>query len=62
MVAFRRSRGSHLEIDNEEQEASKDVVYPTPNIHPSYSQRELVELFELVVMVCDDVMIRERPT
>ena len=28
MVTFRRSRGSHLEIDSEEQEAPKDVVYP----------------------------------
>lgn len=62
MVAFRRSKGSHLEIDSEEQEASKDVVYSTSDVHPSNSQREPVELSEHVVMVRDVVVVREKPT
>ena len=33
-----------MEIDNEEQEASRGVVYPTSNVHPSNSQREPIEL------------------
>jgi hypothetical protein len=37
-VAFRRSRGSHMEIDSERQE---DIVSPPP--HPSAVQRETVE-------------------
>ena len=42
--------GSHMEIDSEEQEAPKDVVYPTSNFHPSDSQREAIEFSELMVM------------
>ena len=42
-VAFRRSRGSHMQIDNEKQE---EMVSSPP--HPSTIQREPVELVDLV--------------
>lgn len=34
-VAFRRSKESHMEIDNEEQEAPRDAYFSTPDIHSS---------------------------
>lgn len=40
-----------MEIDNKEEEAPKDVVYNTSDVHPSYSQKELVELSRYVIMV-----------
>jgi hypothetical protein len=45
-VAFRRSRGSHMEIGNEKQE--KMVSSPP---HPSTIQREPVEPIDLVDLV-----------
>jgi hypothetical protein len=42
-VAFKRARGSHMEIDSERQE---EMVSSPP--HPSVVQRELVELVDLV--------------
>lgn len=62
MVAFRRSRRSHIEIYSEEQEALKDVVFSTSYVHPSNSQREPVELSNSVMITRDVVVIRERPT
>lgn len=60
MVSFRRFRGSHLEIDNEEQEASKDVVYLNSDVHPLNSQRDPVEIYGYVFMIRDAAMISER--
>jgi len=33
-VAFRRSRGSHMETNSEEKEALKDVSTCSPTVHP----------------------------
>ena len=62
VISFRRSRRSQLEINSEEKEALKDVVYPTSYVNPSDSQRELVDLSELVMMIRDVFVIRERPS
>jgi hypothetical protein len=40
-----------MEIDSKEQEALKDVVYSTSDVHPSDSRREPVELFGYVITV-----------
>lgn len=51
-VAFRRSRGSHMEIDSEEQEASKDMDFSTPDVRP--------KPVEQVDMPRDVAVIRKR--
>lgn len=61
-VAFRRSKRSHREIDNEEWEAPRDANFSTPNIHPSDDQDDPVEPAELVDRPRDVVVIRKRPT
>jgi hypothetical protein len=49
-TSFRRSRESHMEIDSEEQEASKDVGSCSfvPVDHPSEYQEKSAEPFELM--------------
>jgi hypothetical protein len=62
-VAFRRSRGSHMEIDSERQE---EMVSPLP--HPSAVQRETVEPVDPVdpihhVDISRDITVgQKRPT
>jgi hypothetical protein len=55
---------SHMEIDSEEKEASKDDrAYPSsPVVHPSDYKEELVEPTELVDLPRDVVVTRKRPT
>ena len=62
VVSFSRSMGYYMEIYSEEHKAPKDAYFSTKYIHPLDSQRETVELAELVMITRDVVVIRERPT
>jgi hypothetical protein len=55
---------SHMEIDSEEQEASKDEGTDpfSPVVHPSYYQEESVETTKLVDLPRDVAMTRVRPS
>lgn len=58
VLAFRRSMGSHMEIDSEEHKAHRDANFSTIEIHSSDNQREPVEVSDVVVMVRDVAVIR----
>ena len=58
-VAFKRSRESHMQIDDEEIEAPRDVDCSTLDIHPLDDQRE--EPGEPVDGPRDVVVVKRRP-